>query len=167
MGAVAKGCFGGVFALAPPNGFFLGYFEFDRLQAGALVCAVAERLVGRAAAGAPPISAGLHFKWQGFVSAGDGLFGHGGGVVVAKGRSLGNGNRKNARICGCVGVVLQGRGKHGLFCWRQGGAGFAHGRGTADESQCQPTQEENRGAADKIAEFHQMVKIALMIASAF
>jgi hypothetical protein len=62
VAAIAERRLGRVFALAPPEGLFLGDFDFHRLQAGALVGAVAKRLVGGPAAGAPEIHPGFDFK---------------------------------------------------------------------------------------------------------
>ena len=45
MRAVTERWILGVFALAPPDGFFLRHFVFNRLQAGALVRTIAERWV--------------------------------------------------------------------------------------------------------------------------
>ena len=65
MGAVAMG--GGVrtFAAAQPDGAFFLEFQFYRREAGALVGAVAERLIAGAAAGAPPINAGVQLPLVG------------------------------------------------------------------------------------------------------
>jgi hypothetical protein len=46
VGSVAEWRLAGVFALAPGGGLFFEGFEFDRLQAGALVGAIAKRLMG-------------------------------------------------------------------------------------------------------------------------
>lgn len=58
---VAEGFVGGVFAAAEINLFGFGYLGFYRGEAASFVGAVAEGLLCRLSAGAPPISAGLHF----------------------------------------------------------------------------------------------------------
>jgi hypothetical protein len=54
-----------VLALAPPDGRFFRDLELHRLQSGSLVGAVAERLMGRAAAGTPPMDARFDFESEG------------------------------------------------------------------------------------------------------
>lgn len=66
-----------VLALAPPDGGFFRDFVFHRLQTRAFVGAIAEGLMRRASAGAPPIGACFHFDSHRFPVANDWLFGHG------------------------------------------------------------------------------------------
>ena len=77
MRSVAEWWIRAVLALAPPDGGFFCDFVFHRLQAGAFVGAIAEGLVRRAPAGAPPIGACFHFESHWFSVATDRLFGHG------------------------------------------------------------------------------------------
>ena len=77
MRAVTKRWIRAVLALAPPDGSFFRDFVFHRLEAGAFVGAIAEGLVRRAPAGAPPIGACFHFESHRFPVANDRLFGHG------------------------------------------------------------------------------------------
>jgi hypothetical protein len=72
--AERRGC--AVFALAPPECFLFGNFDFHRLQSGSLVSPVAEGLVGGTATGAPPMGASLYFEREGAFVADDWCFGH-------------------------------------------------------------------------------------------
>jgi len=65
-----------VLALAPPHGRFLRDLEFHRLQAGALVGAVAEGLMGRATAGTPPVDTRFDFESEGLSIANNRFFRH-------------------------------------------------------------------------------------------
>jgi len=77
VAAIAVWRFGGVLALASPESGFLGDLDFHRLQAGALVGAVAKWCVGRAPAGAPEMGAGFDFERKRPGIANDWFFGHG------------------------------------------------------------------------------------------
>jgi len=62
-----------MFAHAPRNRF--GFLDFDlpRTEAGALVRAIAKRLLLRATAGAPPVFARLHFLHERLLLTNDGF----------------------------------------------------------------------------------------------
>lgn len=74
---IAERRIGGVLALAPPDGGFFGDFEFHGLETGAFVGAVAKRLMGRPAAGTPPVGSGFDFESEGFGIADFGFLCHG------------------------------------------------------------------------------------------
>ena len=76
VGAIAEGRGGGVFALAPGEGGTFGDLDFDGLEAGSFVRAIAEGGVGRASAGAPEVGAGFDFEGEGAAGADDWFFGH-------------------------------------------------------------------------------------------
>jgi hypothetical protein len=65
-----------LFALAPPDGGFLGDLEFHRLQAAAFVGTVAKRLLGSPAAGTPPVRSGFDFEGKRFGITDFGFFSH-------------------------------------------------------------------------------------------
>lgn len=65
MGAVAEGGFAGAFALAEGDALGFVDLEFEGLEGGAFVAAVAVGLVFRLAAGAPPVGAGGEVEFGG------------------------------------------------------------------------------------------------------
>lgn len=74
--------FGG-FAKAEVESFFLGDFKFKGLQASAFVGAIAERLIGTAATGTPPMGACFDFECQGLSAARNCFFGHAATLAVS------------------------------------------------------------------------------------
>jgi len=77
-----------VLALAPPDGRLFRNLEFHGLQAGSLVGAVAERLMGRATAGTPPMQARFDFESEGLSITDHRFFRH--STTLAERQAAGN-----------------------------------------------------------------------------
>lgn len=151
--AVAQWRISGLPALAKPESFFLGNLDFHRLQAGALVRAVTERLVGGTPAGAPPIDAGIDFQGQRLGIANDWFFSHAAEAARPKG-SLRDGKSRG------VGLSDGGQLMRGLLCRSPAmhhvffKFGIALHRNLGDEGHRQPSAKNEGREADKVAKSH-------------
>ena len=155
MGAVAERRIPGVFALAPPDGLFLGDFEFHRLQAGSLVGAVTKRLVSGPPARAPPMDASLNFKRKWLRIANNRFLGHEGKSAPAP-ASARDRNREPR------GFLQYGSGR-GIGWWpyrsRRVFVEFRISLGGHRVNEChrEPTEQDDRRTTDEMTELHRNI----------
>ena len=161
MRAIAERGVSGVFALAPPDGFLLGDFEFHRLQAGAFVRAIAERLMRGTTARTPPMRASFDFQSQRLRIANNRFFRHGGSMAAAP-VSRRDGNLSHWDFLRCCRNHRLGRlrGECGRRVFLQLRVSLAGHR--VEKRNCQPSCKDRCRTTDKMAEFHRIFRKRLL-----
>jgi hypothetical protein len=150
---------GRVLALAPPDGGRLGAFKSHRLQARALVAAIAKWLVRGKTARAPEMHAGLDFERQRLGIADARCFRH--AITVEEipresQRSLENGDRRLlglGRLDGLVGLRPRGlrRYRHRALSILR----VTLDRHIGQKGGSQPNRQERGGTRYEKSDFHQ------------